>query len=70
MRLFYWHECATDAAFLCGVADDHITEARRRDDLAEICRTLDHADAALCAALRNLKHAREHAAALRQMMED
>jgi len=66
-----WHEHATNAGFLAGVADDHITDALRGFGLtpAEIAQTLDKADAALCAALRELTQARAQAVMLRDMME-
>lgn len=72
MRAFNWHDCASDAAFLCGVADDRITEALRGANLtpSEICSILDNADAALATAHRNLTQARAHAVELRMMMED
>jgi len=67
-----WHEHATQAGFLAGVADDHVNAALRGFGLtpAEIAQTLDKADAALCSALRELTQARAQAVTLRDMMEE
>jgi len=66
-----WHEHASQAMFLAGVADDHVNDALRGFNLtpAEIAKSLDHADAALCSALRELTRARAQAVMLRDMME-
>ena len=71
MSPFEWHELASRAAYLCGVADDIITEATRATGLTlgDICETLDRADAALCSALRELTQARAQAGLLKSMME-
>lgn len=55
-----WKEPAFKAAFLAGVADDAICLARNRNDLtrAELARSLEDADAALCGAMRELEEAR------------
>lgn len=66
-----WHEHATRAGFLCGVTDDNIAEATKAKGvtLEQICRALDHADAALISAQRELTQARAQAAMLREIME-
>lgn len=66
-----WHERAARAGFLCGVADDHVTEATKAKGmtLEQICKALDHADAALISAQRELTQARAQAGMLRQIME-
>ena len=65
-----WHEHASQAMFLAGVADDHVNDALRGFNLTpgEIAQTLDKADAALCSALRELTQARAQAVMLRDMM--
>lgn len=59
----HWHQYATRAGFTAGVADDHLHAATERhaENLRAVVRSLDSADAALCSALRDCRHARKHA---------